>query len=108
MIELVVEVKEGEVVTKKYTTPVFIPLSVVYEAFDLLDATSKEGTSDKEAIELLIDFVANKIYKGQFTKEELLNGLHGPGANEVLVEQLLFITQGYQNEETKKYLAKKN
>ncbi|WP_286201365.1 hypothetical protein [Bacillus sp. ISL-4] len=34
MIELVKEVKEGEIVTEKYLTPVFIPFSVVYEALD--------------------------------------------------------------------------
>ncbi|MGW8428824.1 hypothetical protein ACWGJQ_25825 [Peribacillus simplex] len=32
MIELVKEVKEGEIETVKYLTPVFIPFSVVYEA----------------------------------------------------------------------------
>ena len=36
MIELVLEVKEGEIVTKKYVTPVDIPLIVVYEAIDLI------------------------------------------------------------------------
>lgn len=108
MIELVKEVKEGEIVTEKYLTPVFIPLSVVYEAIDLADDLSKEGTSEKDSIDKLLDFIANKIYKGQFTKEELFNGIHGPESGSVLWEQLLFVTQGFQTEEAKNYLAKKN
>ncbi|MBM7605982.1 hypothetical protein JOC75_004010 [Metabacillus crassostreae] len=109
MLELVVEVKEGELVTKKFLTPVFIPLSVVYQALDLVSEMEK-GTnkSEKEMLEKLIDFVTNYIYKGQFTKEELEMGLHGPEAVVILREQILFITQGYQSDETKKYLANKN
>jgi hypothetical protein len=75
MIELVKEIKEGEIVTEKYITPVFIPFSVVYEAIDMtqeIDKSEENKTtaSEKELIEKLLDFVANKIYKGQFTKED--------------------------------------
>ncbi|WP_409297756.1 phage tail assembly chaperone G [Peribacillus sp. SCS-26] len=108
MIELVKEVKEGEVVTEKYITPVFIPLSVVYEAIDLADGLNQEGQSEKDSMDKLLDFIANKIYKDQFTKEDLFNGIHGPNASAVLWEQLLFVTQGFQTEEAKNYLAKKN
>jgi hypothetical protein len=109
MIELVKEVREGEIVTEKYLTPVFIPLSVVYQAIDLTsDMEKKENANEKEMIDKLIDFVANDIYKGQFTKEELINGLHAPDAVQNLQEQILFIAQGHQTNETKKFLAKKN
>lgn len=112
MIELVKEVKEGEIVTEKYLTPVFLPFSVVYEAIDMTQEidkseNTKSATSEKELINKLIDFVANKIYKKQFTKEDLFNGLHAPDAIQTLQEQIIFVAQGHQNEETKKFLAKK-
>lgn len=112
MIELVKEVKEGEIVTEKYLTPIFIPFSVVYEAIDLTEEMDKgEGNknslSEKEMIDKLIDFVANRIYNKQFTKEELFNGLHAPDAIETLQRQIMFVAQGQQTDETKKFLAKK-
>jgi hypothetical protein len=55
----------------------------------------------------MIDFVATRIYNNQFTKEELFNGLHAPDASRVLYEQILFITQGAQSDETKKFLMSK-
>ncbi|WP_026572502.1 phage tail assembly chaperone G [Bacillus sp. UNC438CL73TsuS30] len=113
MIELVKEVKEGEIVTKKYLTPVFIPFSVVYEAIDMTEQidksdSNKNASSERELIDKLMDFVANKIYKGQFTKEELFNGLHAPDAIQTLQEQIVFVAQGKQTDETKKFLAKKS
>lgn len=109
MIELVKEVKEGEIVTEKYWTPPFIPLSVVYQAIDLQAEMESGKFNEREMIDKLLDFVANDIYKGQFTKEDLINGLHAPDAVRVLQEQVLFIAQGQQSEETKKFLsAKKN
>jgi len=109
MIEIVKKVKEGEIVTEKYLTPVFIPLSVVYQAIDLT-ADMEKGTKENERslIDKLIDFVVNDLYKNQFTKEDLLNGLHAPDAMGTLTEQLLFVARGYQSNETKKYLAKKD
>ncbi|GKU81199.1 phage tail assembly chaperone G [Niallia sp. NCCP-28] len=113
MIELVKEVKEGEIITKKYLTPVFIPFSVVYESVDMVQKIEKsEGNTDakseKELFENLMYFVATKIYNNQFTKEDLFNGLHAPDAIEILQEQILFVSQGRQNDETKKFLAEKN
>lgn len=107
MIELVKEVKEGEIVTEKYLTPVFIPMSVVYEAIDLMELAEKEETSERELMDKFLDFVATKVYNKQFTKEELINGLHAPEASQTLQEQIMFIAQGTQTEETKKFLAKK-
>jgi hypothetical protein len=107
VIEVVKEVKEGELISEKYLTPVFIPLSVVYEAIDLASELGGKNQNEKDIIDKLLDFVANKVYKGQFTKEELFNGIHGPEASTMLWEQLLFVTQGMQTEETKNFLAKK-
>ena len=113
MIELVKEVKEGEIVTQKYLTPVFIPMSVVYEAIDMTEEIEKsEGDkkagSEKELLEKLMNFVAEKVYNKQFTKEELFNGLHAPDAIQTLQEQIIFVAQGRQTDETKKFLAEKN
>lgn len=107
-IELVKEVKEGEVITETYLTPVFIPFSEVYEATDLMDDVTKneKKKSDKQIMEEMIDFVV-RIYGNQFTKEDIQKGLHGPGGNGVLFDQVLFVAQGKENNETKKFLAKK-
>ncbi|CAK6472678.1 hypothetical protein BFRIG_01881 [Peribacillus frigoritolerans] len=112
MIELVKEVKEGEILTEKFLTPVFIPFSVVYEAIDLTEEMdksedNKKSSSEKEIIDKLLDFVANKIYNKEFTKEDLFNGLHAPDAIETLQRQIMFVAQGQQTDETKKFLAKK-
>ncbi|MFD2046011.1 phage tail assembly chaperone G [Ornithinibacillus salinisoli] len=109
MIELVKEVKEGEIVTEKYLTPAFIPMSVIYEAIDMMNEIDKTSAeNEKELIDKLLVFVADKAYGGQFTKEELFNGLHAPDSMRVLQQQILFIARGTQNAETKKYLAKKS
>ncbi|MEJ9231573.1 hypothetical protein LAV79_19270 [Peribacillus butanolivorans] len=52
-------------------------------------------------------FLANKNYNKQFTKEELFNGLQAPDAIQTLQEQIIFVAQGRQIDETKKFLAKK-
>ncbi|UII58121.1 hypothetical protein LS684_21095 (plasmid) [Cytobacillus spongiae] len=114
MIELVKEVKEGEIVTEKFLTPVFLPFSVVYEAIDMMEEIekseeeTKNSNSEKELINKLLDFVANKVYNKQFTKDDLFNGLHAPDAIQTLQEQIMFVAQGRQTDETKKFLAKKN
>lgn len=107
-IELVKEVKEGEVITETYVTPVFIPFSEVYEATDVMEDVMKneKKKSEKEVIDLMIDFVV-RIYGNQFSKEDVVKGLHGPGGNGILFDQVLFVAQGKENSETKKFLAKK-
>lgn len=119
MIELVTAVVKGEneeeekVETKKYLTPVFIPLSVVYEAMDMMDTMIKaENTTDvsteREMIDTMLDFVATKVYGNQFTKDDLINGLHAPDAIQTLQDQVIFVAQGQQTNETKKFLEKKS
>ncbi|MCA1029360.1 hypothetical protein LCM23_25445 [Cytobacillus kochii] len=116
MIELVTNPEEAatgaEVETKKYWTPAFVPMSVTYQAADLITQIEKpkegEEIGERELIEKLIEFTVNDIYKGQFTREELESGLHAPDAITTLQEQILFIAQGQQSESTKKFLEKKN
>jgi hypothetical protein len=106
MIEIVKEIKEGEIVTEKFLTPVFIPFSIIYEALDMIEEINKSKT-EKDLLDKMIDFVATRIYNNQFTKEQLFNGLHAPDASRILYEQILFITQGAQSDDTKKYLTSK-
>ncbi len=107
-IVLVKEVKEGEIVEATYFTPAFIPLSVVYQAIDLSNELSKvTSATEKDMIAKMVDFVTNDIYKNQFTKEELENGLHAPDAIQTLREQVIFIMRGQQSDESKKLLEKK-
>lgn len=107
MIELVKEVKGDEVITERYWTPPFIPFSVVYEAVDLAKKIDEGEMSDVEMFDLLIDFVVDRIYNNQFTKEELMNGIHAPDAVRILQEQVIFVSQGQQSSDTKNFLAKK-
>lgn len=113
-IELVVEVKEGEIDKKTYLTPAFLPMKVVYEAIEVYAEIEKneqkEGTDvtkEKELYTRIMDFVANQVYGGQFTPDDIFNGLHAPDVNKVLFDQVLFVARGVQNDFTKKYLAKK-
>jgi|SRR5690625_3355786 len=106
-ITLVKEVKEGELVTETYVTPVFIPMKAVYEAIDLAAEMRKEK-DQRKLIDKMMTFVADKVYNKQFPKEALISGLHGPDAVRILEDQILFVSRGFQNEESKKYLEKKN
>lgn len=110
MIELVTDVKEGELVTKKYVTPIFIPMRTVYEAIDLVAELSKRKTAEdeKELIEKLVGFIAEKVYNNQFTAEDIFKGLHAPNAIQELFDQVYFIARGEQTDESKKYLETKN
>ncbi len=103
------DAENDKVETKVYYTPAFIPLGVVYEAIDLTERMEKneEKKSEKELINELVAFVANDIYKGQFTVEELENGLHAPDAMRVLQEQIVFVARGGQSQEAKKLVAKR-
>lgn len=110
MIEIVTEVKEGELVTKKFVTPMFIPMRVVYESIDLVAELNKRKNpaEEKDLIDKLGTFIAEKIYNSQFTKDELFDGLHAPNAINELFSQVLFVSRGEQSEEAKKFLEKKD
>lgn len=117
MIELIKNPEEanngGEVEIERYWTPVHLPLKVMYEAVDLSEEMAKieEGNSKKtfkDALDLMMDFIANRAYNNQFTKEDLMERLHAPDAINTLQEQIAFIASGQQSDDTKNFLAKKN
>lgn len=114
-IKLFKELKDDEVVTQTYFSLPFLPLSVVYEACDLmgkyeeLEKENKQLTSPqiREYLEEMADFIADRVYGKQFTKEELEQRLHAPDAYAALQEQIMFVAWGMQNESGKKFQAKK-
>ena len=117
MIELVKNPEEankgGEIETERFWTPVHIPLKVMYEALDLSEemANIESGKSKKsfrDAMDLMMDFIANKAYNGQFTKDDLVERLHAPDAINILQEQIGFIASGEQSGGTRDFLEKKN
>ncbi|MCA1021792.1 phage tail assembly chaperone G [Halobacillus litoralis] len=112
MIELVKNVEEvqkgGEVELEKFWTPAFLPFSKVRQALQLqADMSEDEDSSELEMMEMLANFVAKEIYNDQFSVDDLYDRLHAPDALDALQSQLVFVAQGDQSEETKKFLAKK-
>lgn len=112
MIELVmnpVEAAQGaEPEIEKFWSSPFIPLSTTYEALDLAEQMEKGDKSEKDMLPLMTKFIAEKIYGGNFTEEQLNNGLHAPDAIQVIQDQIIFIAQGQQTEATRNFLAKTN
>ncbi|GKV67299.1 MULTISPECIES: phage tail assembly chaperone G [unclassified Sporosarcina] len=87
-IELVIDFESGE--TKTFHQPAHIKGSVALEGIEIGQAINKKGESDIERsdIERIADFVADQLYGGKFTREELIDGLHAPHLLETLMEQL--------------------
>ena len=101
--------ENGEVVLETFFSSPFIPFRVVLEATKL-SARMQKATADTEVdmAEELINFVAQDIYGKQFTKDDLLDRLHAPDAMQEIQNQIDFVAQGHQSDETKKFLAQKN
>lgn len=115
-IELVQDEENGEVQTKVYYTPTYIKGGVLLEALALseefMGQADKDGKeermSEPEMIDKLASFVADRIYNGQFSKDELIDGLHAPSLMQTLQEQVVFVSRGEQTKEAKKLVEKKN
>lgn len=91
-IELVTDVKDnGELVTQTFEAPKFIPFS------KLIDTTKKlEGLEEKSEMEAMQETfgVIVELYNGQFTVEQLMNGLDAREAVSVIQEQISVLTNG--------------
>lgn len=109
MIELIKnpeEVREGgEPEMEKFWTPAYIPFSKVREALQIAKELDEEN-DELEGMEKLSSFIVD-VYNNQFTKDELFERIHAPDALKTMQENLMFITQGQQNESTKAFLNKK-
>lgn len=100
--------KGGEPILEKYWTPPFIPFHKVRQALQLqVNMEKDEDQSELEVMEMLADFVAKDIYLEAFTLDELYERLHAPDALTALQAQLIFVAQGEQTDETKKFLENK-
>lgn len=119
MIELIKnpeEAKKGEEPEiEKVWTPGFTPFKVAYEATKLeVELEKEEDLTYLDVMDRLIDFVANEVYAGKITKDDLLNRMHGPGldggkpAYEILQEQVSFASTGIQSDEAKNVLSGKS
>lgn len=113
MLELVTNsegvIKGDEPEIEKIWTPAFIPLRVARDAIELwneIDTAAEMSETDK--FDKIADFVANEVYAGKITKDDIYNRLHAPGGQDVLKQQLIFVAQGQQSDDTKNFLAKKN
>ncbi|WP_337227982.1 phage tail assembly chaperone G [Staphylococcus succinus] len=95
------ENENGELETEIFVTRKFIPFPELMELTKRLEALKDK--SEMEAMQEMFKIVAD-LYKGKFTVEELMNGLHAPEAVETLQEQIQFVSEGYVSEEHQKQL----
>ncbi|PWA08660.1 hypothetical protein DCC39_14575 [Pueribacillus theae] len=111
MIELIKNpeevIKGGEPEFDKYWTSPFIPLDVTLEAVDFAEKLENGEITGSESILEMADFVAQKIFNGQFTKDDIRQRLHAPDAIDELQSQIFFVARGEQSDATKKFLEKK-
>jgi hypothetical protein len=106
---LFTEVQEnGELNTFPIFTPDFIPFKTVISATKLMGEIQKleDGEKELQMLEKMIAFVADDIYQGKITREDIENKLHAPDALETLKEQIAFVSQGYQTKEAKEFVKK--
>jgi len=86
-IELVVDFETLE--TKEFFQPQHLKGSVTLEALTIGQKLDKVGTNlEVKDLKEVAAFVANKLYNGQFTDEELIDGIHAYELIDVLMEQL--------------------
>ena len=83
IIQLVEDPKANEIKLQTYLTPHFISFEIVYEAMDLIDDIEDDN---------------------QFTVKDLKERMHAPDGMNALREQVIFITQGQQTEETRNFI----
>jgi hypothetical protein len=106
---------QGEILETPLLTPKFLPARVVREAMELsilIDEIDEETGENKhnqvDILDMMLDFVANKIYKDSgITVDDLLDRVHAPDLVNQLQEQVAFVASGQQSDETKKFLASK-
>lgn len=118
MIELIKNPEEAakgeEPEIEKVWTPSFIPFRVSYEATKLdMEFMNSEDKSELEMVDRLVDFVADEIYDGKITKDDIFNRMHAPGSDDgksalrTLQDQIVFASRGVQTGETKNFLKQK-
>lgn len=111
-IELIQEVNEDGEVTKSaiHLTPAFIPYPKYLDLMDRISKVEKDEDIDEiERIDKFMEIIV-EIYGEKFTVDELKAGLHAPEANQILQDQVRFVSEGVvaeENEAKLKELLKK-
>ncbi|WP_407270596.1 phage tail assembly chaperone G [Radiobacillus sp. PE A8.2] len=113
MLELVKNpegvLKGDEPEIEKVWTPAFIPLRVARNAIEVWNQVETDAEmSETDKFDKIADFVANEVFAGKITPNDIYNRLHAPGGQDVLKQQLIFVAQGQQSDETKNFLAKRD
>lgn len=105
-IELVVNFETEE--TKTFHQPSFIKGSVIREGVKLgKEMEEMENELDADIIDKMCTFVAQKLYDGQFTDEELMDGIDARQLLNTLIEQISNVLGGGEANEGKPSKAKK-
>lgn len=100
--------KGGEVEVEKVWTPAFIPWRIVRQALQTLSDNEGGKVSDFDMLDRMENFVANDVFKGQITVDDLRDRLHAPNGIEALQGVIEFVSSGNQKDETRDFLEKKN
>lgn len=86
-IELVVNFETGE--KKEYFQPNHLKGSVALEGLTIGKKIDKKGDDiDEKDIREVASFVANKVYGGAFTAEDMIDGIHAGNLFTEVMEQL--------------------
>jgi len=98
-IELVTKIKkDGEVETKTYTMPNFIPFSKLVDATEEFNGIGEK--SEFEAMKLMADLVSD-LYNKQFSSKEFMDGVDIREIGEVVEKQMSFLTSAFSEEANK-------
>lgn len=103
-IKLVTNFETGAV--KEYFQPSHIKGSVALEGLTIGKSIDKKGAEiGEEDIKKIAAFVANKVYGGEFSAGDLIDGIHAPLLFETVMGQLSTVLGDDSGNGTK---AKKN
>lgn len=110
-IELVKNVDEarkgGEVEIEKVWTPHFIPWKTVRAAMQTLMEMESGEQSEFDMIDTMESVIANDVYAGIITVEDLQERLHAPDAVQTLRGIIEFVSYGHnEKNETRAFLEK--
>ncbi|WP_436952435.1 phage tail assembly chaperone G [Staphylococcus shinii] len=98
-IELVTKVKQnGEVETKTYKMPSFIPFSKLVNATESFDGI--DNKSEFETMKIMGDLIS-ELYNKQFTPEQFMDGVDIREIGEVVEKQMTFLTSAFADEADK-------
>ena len=86
--------KGAEPEIETFWTPPFIPWRKMREAMELQKEFEENEMDELDITDKMADFVANDIYGGRFTKDDLYDRMHCPDGNEAVKSQISFLANG--------------